>query len=76
MSDDFERFTLGLSSAEGLIRNQNLNDLELMTPDLLAVLFRAENKFDLPDFLQLKYGLIQSICELSASGPKEVFMRL
>ena len=50
-SEDFERFTLGLSSAEGLIRNQNLNDLELMTPDLLAVLFRAENKFDLPDFL-------------------------
>lgn len=52
MSEDYERFTLGLSSAESLIRNQNLNDLELMTPDLLAVLFRAENKFDLPDFLQ------------------------
>lgn len=51
-SEDFERFTLGLASAETLIRNQNLNDLELMTPDLLAVLFRIENKFDLPDFLQ------------------------
>ena len=76
MSDDFERFTLGLSSAEGLIRSQNLNDLEIMTPDLLAVLFRAENKFDLPDFLPQKYGLIQAVCELSATGPKEVFMRL
>lgn len=52
MSDDFERFTLGLSSAEGLIRNQNMNDLDIMTVDLLAVIFRAENKFDLSDFLQ------------------------
>jgi len=52
MSEDFERFNLGLTSAENMIRNQNSNDLDLMTPDLLAVLFRAENKFDLPDFLQ------------------------
>jgi hypothetical protein len=50
-SDDYNRFTLGLAQGESLIRSHNLNDLEHMTPDLLATLFRTENKFELDDFL-------------------------
>ena len=47
-----------------------------MTPDLLAVLFRTENKFDLDDFLQLKYSAIQAVVEMTTVGVKEVFVRL
>lgn len=75
-SEDFNRFTIGLSSAEQLIRSHNLNDLELMTPDLLAVLFRTENRFELDNFLQQKYGSIQAVVEKTQCGITQVCERL
>ena len=48
-----------------MIRKQKSNDLDVMTADLLEVLFRTENKFDLDSFLQQKYGAIQAIIEMT-----------
>lgn len=67
-SEDFERFSQAVEQAEHLVRKNNLNDLELMASDLLDVLFRCENKFELESFLQLKYGAIQAVCELTHIG--------
>lgn len=47
-----------------------------MTPELLAVLFRTENKFELDNFLQLKYGTIQAVCEMTKCGIKEICLRI
>ena len=46
-----------------------------MAADLLEVLFRTENKFDLDSFLQQKYGAIQAIIEMTKQ-PKLVFLRI
>jgi hypothetical protein len=46
-SDNYDRFTQALESGALLIQSQSLNDVEHMAPDLLQVLFRTENKFDL-----------------------------
>jgi hypothetical protein len=58
-----------------VIRKQKSNDLDVMTADLLEVLFRTENKFDLDSFLQQKYGAIQAIIEMTKQ-PKLVFLRI
>jgi hypothetical protein len=46
-----------------------------MTADLLEVLFRTENKFDLDNFLQQKYGAIRAIVQ-KTKQTKQVFERL
>ena len=66
---------MGLESAEKLILDQNSNDLDVMTADLLEVLFRTENKFDLDNFLQQKYGAIRAIVQ-KTKQTKLVFERL
>ena len=66
---------MGLESAEKLILDQNSNDLDVMTADLLEVLFRTENKFDLDNFLQQKYGAIRAIVQ-KTKQTKQVFERL
>ena len=58
-----------------MIRKQKSNDLDVMAADLLEVLFRTENKFDLDSFLQQKYGAIQAIIEMTKQ-PKLVFLRI
>ena len=42
-SEDHKRFNLALRSAEGLIRGQNSNDLDLQCAELLDTLFRTQN---------------------------------
>ena len=54
---------MSLDTADSLIRKQNLNDLELMSDDLLDVLFRIQNKFALDNFPALKYQAIQAVLE-------------
>lgn len=66
---------MGLECAEKLILDQNSNDLDVMTADLLEVLFRTENKFDLDNFLQQKYGAIRAIVQ-KTKQTKLVFERL
>lgn len=43
---------------------------------MLQVLFRTENKFDLENFLEFKYGTIQAVCEKTQQGIREVFERI
>lgn len=64
-SEDYKRFSLALSSAEGLVREQKSNDLEVMAQDLLQTLFRTVNKFEQDDFMQCKYAAIQATLELA-----------
>lgn len=47
-----------------------------MTPSLLDVLFRMENKFELDNFLELKYGAIQALCEMTQVAVSKIFDRL
>jgi hypothetical protein len=76
LSDDYTRYTQGLEQAESLIRKNKLNDLEIMTPSLLDVLFRMENKFELEKFLELKYSAIQALCETTQVAVTKIFARL
>ena len=64
-SEDYNRFCLALSNAEGLIREQKSNDLEIMATDFLQTLFRTVNTFDQDDFMQLKYAAMQATLELA-----------
>lgn len=49
-SDVYNRFMLSVETMEELIRNQNSNDLSDMCPELLGVLFRIQNKFEIETF--------------------------
>lgn len=46
---------------EGIIRDQNNNDLEIMTDELLQSMFRASNKFEEAAFLGKKYDAIVAL---------------
>jgi hypothetical protein len=50
-SQDFHRYSLSISSITSLVC-QNPNDLDILTPELLQVLFRAQNKFEVDGFLE------------------------
>ena len=57
-SDTFDKFKIGIESAEELIRNQSLVDLEVQACELLTLLFRVQNKFSIDDFSLRKYKSI------------------
>ena len=63
-SEDIERFNMAIECAEGLIRTQNANDLELQAQDFLQTIFRSDNKFDSPGFMLRKYSAIQAMLEV------------
>ena len=62
-SDTFDKFKIGIESAEELIRNQSLVDLEVQASELLTLLFRVQNKFSIDDFSLRKYKSIQALVE-------------
>jgi len=57
-SEDVKRFTRAIENSEALIRSQNSNDLDVMVHDFFAVLLRTEDKFAMPNFMELKYCTI------------------
>lgn len=63
-SDDHKRFNAALSHAEGLIRGQNSNDLDMQCEELLQVLFRTQNQYDEEEFMEKKYKAIQALLEM------------
>ncbi len=58
MSDDREKFTICIESAEELIRKQNLNDLSVVSEELIQTMFRIQNKFGIENFSLKKYKSI------------------
>lgn len=62
-SENHEKFTLAIDSAEDLVRNQSHNDLEVMSEDLLQLLFRIQNKFTVESFSIKKFRTIQALLE-------------
>ncbi|CDW87236.1 UNKNOWN [Stylonychia lemnae] len=62
-SENFDRFNISLDTAESLIRNQKLNDLDIMSNDLIQLLFRMQNRYDTDDFPLKKYKAIQALVE-------------
>lgn len=60
-SDDHDRYTIAIESMEEIIRDQNNNDLEIMTDELLQSMFRASNKFEEAAFLGKKYDAIVAL---------------
>eukprot|EP00347_Sterkiella_histriomuscorum_P016714 403352132 len=62
-SENVDRYNLAIQSSESLIRNQNQNDLDIMCEDLIQLLFRVQNKFNIADFTECKYRSIQALLE-------------
>ena len=60
-SDDHNRYKLAIDSIEEIISSQNNNDIENMCSELMQTLFRAQNKFEFPDFMMNKCKGIVSI---------------
>jgi len=47
-----------------------------MTEEMLQVLFRTDNKFDMDNFVSLKYAAIQAIIEKTQDGVRFVCCRV
>ncbi|TNV73226.1 hypothetical protein FGO68_gene9942 [Halteria grandinella] len=75
-SDNHERFTLSIDTADTLIRNQKLNDLSVMADELLTLLFRLQNRFAVEGFGEKKYRAIQAVVEREPRVVGQVVARM